>query len=115
MSRDDERSRRIGMNESLFRNVNEQLESLTVRFRDNATTLELVCECGDPECDAPLRVDRDEYERTRRNPVLFLVIPGHEIADVEEIVASGDGFDIVRKREGAPAAVARATDPRDAG
>jgi hypothetical protein len=52
-----------------------------------------------------------EYELVRGDPLHFLVLPGHELEDVEDVVERGDGFTVVRKRDGA-AQVAAATDPR---
>jgi hypothetical protein len=49
----------------------------------------------------------------RDDPTLFIVCPGHEAPRVETVdVVKGD-YLIVRKREGEPAQIARATDPRD--
>jgi hypothetical protein len=56
-----------------------------------------VCECGAMECAAILRVDVEDYERVRSDARLFLVKPGHEIADVEDVVERTDGFLVVRK------------------
>jgi hypothetical protein len=51
------------------------------------------------------------YEDTRGAPDLFLVAPGHELPDIEDVVREGDGFQVVRKR-GAAARLAERTDPR---
>jgi hypothetical protein len=53
-----------------------------------------------------------EYETLRKEPTFFAVYPGHEIADVETIVDRRDGYDVIRKREGEPARVARETHGR---
>ena len=52
----------------------------------------------------------DEYRELRADPLLFAVLPAHEIQDVEDVVQHMNGWLIVRKHEGEPAAVARATD-----
>ena len=53
---------------------------------------------------------------TRRSrtptPVLFVILPAHLIADVEDVVLQSDGFLIVAKREGTPKHIAVRTDPR---
>jgi len=114
MAVDEERARRVGLNESVFRGVNEELEALALRFGQQAEPLDLVCECAGPECDQRIRVSHGEYEHVRSDPVLFMVVPGHELPDVEDVVRRADGYDVIRKRPGTPAAVARATDTRDA-
>lgn len=107
----DERARRIGVNEGLFRKMNEQLKGLAEQFELHDRLL-LVCECGYSECDQRLRVPAEEYEQIRADARLFALVPGHELEDVEEIVARRDGFNIVRKLGGVPSQVAKATDPR---
>jgi hypothetical protein len=39
-------------------------------------------------------------------------VPGHDIPDVEEVIARGEEYAIVRKKEGIPRRVAEVTDPR---
>jgi hypothetical protein len=106
-----ERARRIGLNEALFREVNERVTDLAQRF-DPAGRLALVCECGAVECAEGIRVDRDEYELVRADPRLFMVLAGHELEGVEDVVERRAGYVVVRKREGEPAHVAESTDPR---
>src|SRR2546423_536388 len=107
-----ERQRRIGLNESVFRDVNERIEEAADSFGLADQPLNLICECGDPECVQKITMSRSEYEGLRDEPTHFAVFPGHEIPDVEEIVEKRKGYDIIRKREGEPARVARETDPR---
>ena len=108
---DDERARRIGLNESVFRNLNEQLKGLAEQFELEDQLL-LVCECGYPECDKRLRVPAAEYEQIRADATFFVLVPGHELEDVEEVIAEHGGYNVVKKRDGTPAQVARETDPR---
>src|SRR5689334_21077982 len=46
----DERARRIGENEALFRYVNERIEGLNEAFGAITETMSVVCECGDLSC-----------------------------------------------------------------
>jgi hypothetical protein len=70
-----------------------------------------VCECGDPECDTTVRVTLPSYESVRRDSMLFLIAPGHQAADVEDVVDNGDGYLVVRKHEDTRAIV-ESTDRR---
>lgn len=109
---DDERERRIGLNEAFFRAVNEQIDSLTQSVAVDAD-LEIVCECGSAECFARLTVLRSDYERVRADETLFIAVAGHEIPAVEDVVERTEAHVVVRKRPGTPAGdVAAATDPR---
>lgn len=100
------------MNEAVFRDVNERIQDVAVAFELGSEPLDLICECGDAGCVARIAVSRPEYDRLRSDPHLFAVAPGHEAPDVEEVVERKSGYDIVRKREGAPAEIAENTDPR---
>lgn len=109
---DSDRARRIGLNEALFRQVNEQLEDLADSFRPESDELELICECGNLECAEQIRLDRAEYQELRSDALLFAVVPGHDLPDVEEIVERRERYDVVRKRDSEAQRVAELTDPR---
>jgi hypothetical protein len=108
----DDRERRIGENEALYRAVNERIEELNRAFGELTETMSVVCECGDAACAEQIEIAIPEYEDVRAEPTHFVVLPGHEIADVEDVIAHRDGYDVVRKRESGPAEVARESDPR---
>src|SRR5262249_40438858 len=62
----EEPSRRVGRNVAVFREVNEQIESLNrglAGLSDNK--MHIVCECADLLCAVQLTVTVDEYERVR--------------------------------------------------
>jgi hypothetical protein len=107
----DERARRVGLNEALFRRVNEEIESLNEDFGEPAT-MSVICECGDGQCMEQIEIALADYERVRADPLLFVVLPGHEIPAYESVVERADGWEIVRKDRGTPTAVAERTDPR---
>ena len=104
---------RIGLNEAVFREVNERIEDLADTFDLKAEPLDLVCECGDATCVRRISMTRAEYEEIRSNPHQFAVHPGHEYPDVEEIVDRRKNYDIVRKTEGIAERIAEQTDPRN--
>jgi hypothetical protein len=107
--RDDRRKHQIARNEALFREVNERVQEIS---EDRATlTTDFVCECGNADCTESIPLRDEEYEHVRSDPLLFAVVPGHEILDVEEIVAENVRFNVVRKHV-AEAILAKQTDPR---
>ncbi len=109
----DERARRVGQNEALFRTVNEQIESLGRELADMTRgPMRVVCECGSLACTEHLMVVVEDYERIRDDPTLFIVKHGHESPDVETPVEENDEYVVVRMDESEPAELARATDPR---
>ena len=107
----DETERRIGLNEAVFREVNQRLRGINEAFGEVTDRIELVCECADPACVERITMSVADYGRLRKNSELFVVRPGHAVAsDVESVVESGADWEIVKKRPGAPAALAEATD-----
>jgi hypothetical protein len=107
----DEQARRVGLNEAIFRQVNEQIESLN-RDLGTGPTMTVVCECADGECAERLEISVSEYERVRADARRYVIVPGHQLPEFESVVESGDGYDVVEKREGPAAALAEETDPR---
>jgi hypothetical protein len=108
----DERARRIGLNEAVFRQVNERIQELADSFGLAEEELDLICECGNATCTSRIGMDQREYEALRSDSAAFAVVSGHEILDVEEIVERHPGYDVVRKRAGDAKKVAEQTDPR---
>lgn len=110
---DDGRARQVGQNEAVFREINEQVDAINrglAEITDNR--MHIVCECGDLLCVERLVVPVPKYEEIRSDPALFFIVPGHDKPAYEDVVEQTGGFDVVRKRPGAPARVAEETDPR---
>jgi hypothetical protein len=107
----DERARRVGRNESLFRQVNEEIESLNAGF-GKPTTMSVICECGDGQCMERIEIPLVDYERVRGDSRSYVIVPGHEIPDLESVVERAHMWVIVRKDPGTSTEVAEKTDPR---
>lgn len=105
-------ARRVGMNEAIFREVNEQIQKLTEKFDETGEQMTVVCECADGGCAQQFELAVSDYERVRADPRLFVVATGHEIPEFEDVVDRQPSYDVVRKREGPPAEAAEETDPR---
>ena len=103
----DDRERRAGLNEALFREVNEQIRGLD----DDGGTITVICECADADCTERLELFVSEYERVRDDALLYVIALGHELQDVERVVERRDRWEIVRK-VGVASEVAEETDPR---
>lgn len=88
-----ERVLRIFANEQATRDRNEaRLQGST------ALTFHLHCECGESACDAIVEVPADEYRLVRTSDRRYLVRPGHEIAEIEEVLTTTLNYTIVEKR-----------------
>jgi hypothetical protein len=109
----EERKGRIGLNETIFRDLNQRLQEVTRDFGFGEHELDLVCECGNVECVARITVPIATYEEVRSDSQLFVVAPGHEeLDDVERIVQEQKGYHVVEKK-GLAARVAELRDPND--
>ncbi len=109
----DGRAERVGRNEALFREVNEQVEALNRTFAVAVEdSFEIVCECAELTCLERLAVPVGTYERIRGDALLFFVKPGHEVGDVEDVVERAPAYTVVRKRAEEAQRVAEETDPR---
>jgi hypothetical protein len=106
----DERARRVGLNEAMFRTVNDEVHGLNKRFSVIADPMSVVCECGSAVCNERVELRAAEYEQLRRDPTHFAVKPGHELPDVEAVVERHAGYVVVEKLPGGPAELARRTD-----
>jgi hypothetical protein len=109
----EEQVRRRAENEALFRSLNEAIEGTEIgKGADASEPIDFVCECSSAECMKVVSVSREEYEAVREGESTFIVAPGHEEPEIEDLVVSHSGFSVVEKRGGA-AAVAEETNPRD--
>jgi hypothetical protein len=109
----DERTRRIGENEALFRKINEEVDELNRNLAQlTDETIHIVCECGDIDCQQRIVVPLAAYEQVRSESELFFVVPGHQLPSTEDVVEEEERYFVVRKHEGGPADIAEATDPR---
>lgn len=96
--------------EALFRDVNERIAESAERF--DATETEFVCECADPSCTHRVAASLAEYEEVRDEPTTFLVVPGHEQGDIEQVVSDRGRFRIVEKVHAAVRRTVIRLDPR---
>jgi len=94
----DERERRLARNEDRFRDANERLERAVAEGGTaNGGHVEFLCECADRDCTESVSLTPAEYRRVRSDATWFVVRPGHEVDDIEGVVARGVDFLIVAK------------------
>jgi hypothetical protein len=105
------RERLIAENEVRFRALNERLQAVGGAWEGREGVLNLVCECGNEDCTAAIELSGREYEAVRAVETQFILVRGHERADVEDIVRGVEDWVIVRKR-GEAAEIAAEADPR---
>lgn len=108
----DERGRRVGQNEVVFREINERLRELGEGFSMVSEVAEFVCECGSTSCVDRVQMTLEEYEHVRAEPTWFTIIDGHQEPRYERVVERREAYAIVEKLPGGPAEIAISDDPR---
>ena len=92
------RHARLVKNEESFREYNNRrLQREPVDADDDEELIPFVCECGDFDCVQALLVTADAYTEAHSAPDRFMVLPGHVFEDVERVVSSHDGYQVVEK------------------
>ena len=108
----DNRERRLGMNEAVFREVNERVEEIHQTLGTDTGLLDIICECGALTCTERISVPIAEYERARSDATHFLLQVGHEDPTVERMIENHETWILVEKEGTDVEEVAEATDPR---
>lgn len=101
---------RLARTESAFREVNEAIAKTAARF--DGSEADFVCECADPGCAHRVTADLDAYEEIRADPTHFLVALGHEVPEIERVVARRGGYEVVEKVGRTVARIVSALNPR---
>jgi hypothetical protein len=107
MARD--RAERIALIEAAFRIANERMASWEERSPGGVELY--FCECAKLDCREKVSLTRAQYEAVRARPEHFVIVPGHDVPDAEDVVEDGDGHAVVEKPDSVMDLV-RATDPR---
>jgi hypothetical protein len=81
------------------------------RRRIDRHVFEFLCECSNIDCTLRLPLTLAAYERVRVDPTQFVVAPGHDLPEIEDVVHRADGYQVVRKH-GEAAELAEDRDPR---
>jgi hypothetical protein len=95
---DTERELRAAQNQILFRSVNDRILELGEKLSGSTPELDFACECVDDSCIEKIRLSPQRFLAIESDANRFIVLRGHEIPEVEDIVAERDGFLIVAKR-----------------
>ncbi|HET7272188.1 MAG TPA: hypothetical protein VFI90_14020 [Rubrobacter sp.] len=82
-------------NQLMLREVNERVAEVAAGWTDDPP--EFLCECSNEDCVETLALSRDEYEIVRSSPNLFVVLPGHEVLEVDQVLEARERFSLVEK------------------
>src|SRR5690242_11091808 len=95
---------------AVFRSVNERISDLAISHDDSPEQLQaFICECSQIGCTESVHVSLATYSQVRGDPTTFLVLPGHQDPEAEEVLVRLPEYLIVRARAGVAAEIARAS------
>lgn len=77
----------------LFRAINEEIDDA-----GNGRAREYVCECADTACTETIRLTHEEYEAIRADDDRYVLVPGHEVEGLEDVVRREPDHLVVEKR-----------------
>jgi len=94
----DEREERIAKNETVFRAANREIEQAEQEAGGGTHRLiEVLCECGRPECGGLISLTVAEYKDIHSEDDRFVVLRGHESAGIEKVVEERADYLVVDK------------------
>ncbi len=105
--------RRLVENEAVFRELNQKIHKgykhtnklarednqpdFLVKSTELDKPLYFFCECADEKCVDRIKINMREYNKIHEERDNFVVLPGHNIAAIERIVAERAGYTVVKK------------------
>jgi hypothetical protein len=96
----------------VFRELNEEIAAIG-RGLPPGELPAFLCECG-AGCTQHIAVSMDEYEGVRAHPMRFVIVPGHDVLELEIVVEQTERFAVVETQALVSVKLALARDPRRA-
>ncbi len=101
---------RAGRREANLRLINERIADNAPDVTRTEDELVLLCECAHESCNSTIGVDTVVFDRVRDDSRRFIVLDGHVLHEVEDIVERGPDWILVEKRGTAAQAARRVLD-----
>jgi hypothetical protein len=94
----DERHERIAKNETVFRAANREIEHAEKEAGGGPDKIiEVLCECGREECSGLIALTVADWEAAHSESDRFVVLQGHESAEIERVVEERAGYFVIDK------------------
>jgi hypothetical protein len=77
---------KAAQNRLVFRSVNQRIKELGEKLLRTESETDFVCECDDPGCIKMITMPIAEFKAFERMENCFMVAPGHEDAEVQQVV-----------------------------
>ncbi len=96
---------RIAANEILVREVNELIVEKTTEMAGDGLEpgdqeCGFLCACGRPGCTETLALTVEQFEAAHSEDDRFIVAPGHQVPEIEQVVERHDDYLVVKKKLG---------------
>ncbi len=108
----DDRIRRVGENEALYRLVNERIKALSPGSHATTGEFGVICECATLACKTQIMIRPEVYEQTRAQSDRFIVLRGHQLDDLETVIEEHESFFVIEKTPAEARRIAEEMDPR---
>jgi hypothetical protein len=89
----NERQERIAKNETMFRAANRELQ----QGGEADELIEVLCECGRQGCSGLITLTVADYDRVHVQEDRFVVVPGHQSTEIENVVEERSDYLVVDK------------------
>lgn len=94
----DERHERIAKNETVFRAANREIKHAEQEAGGGTDQLiEVLCECGRKGCSGLIALTIADYDGIHSQEDRFVVLGGHQSAEIERVVEERAGYLVVDK------------------
>jgi len=103
---DEFSERRLVENEVIFRDANQTAQQFIeqVEGPHSAKKAGFYCECSNLDCRERIELTAEEYKRLHQNKRHFVVVPGHEMPQVEKVIQQETTYSLIEKFVEPPAA-----------
>jgi hypothetical protein len=82
--------------EDTFRSANREIVKVAQDLGAGAA-VPFLCECSDRACREIVRLPWREYAAIHEHPHRYVVTPGHELLEVEQLVSESSAYNVVEK------------------
>ena len=93
--------RRLAENEVIFKQLNEEVKAFVLEDASDTEfatkKLGFYCECSNMDCRQRIRLTAKEYDDIHSNEKRFVLLPGHDMPQVETVVTKSEDHMVVEK------------------
>jgi hypothetical protein len=84
---------------AVFRSVNERISVIAIALDGSPEDMQaFICECSRIGCAEVLMIPLSVYAQVRDDPAMFLVLPGHDDSEEDEVLVRLPDYSIVRNK-----------------